>query len=217
MYCVPENIRESLGHSYLTQPIAAISSLVANKDTRTLEEPWNPDIVALIGRGIYEHMVCMQAWKVIPASLLVAILDTVRTRVLNFALEIETQNPSAGEAMLDEKPLPPETVQQIFNTYISGDVQNLASGSTNVSQSATWQEGIEPEIFSKLLDAVLAANLPNSTREEVSDAIKDLRAAHGSSRFKEQYLRFMGIVANHIQVLGPVMAPFLTQLGALLP
>jgi hypothetical protein len=216
LLCVPEDFREYLGHSYLMQPIAAISSLVANKDAGTFEEPWDPNIVARFGRSIYEDLVCMQAWKVIPAPALVAILDTVRTRVLNFVLEIEAENPSAGEAMNNEKPLPQETVQHIFNTYIAGNVQNLASGSTDVSQNAKWQKGTESEIFAKLLDAVLAANMSKPIKEEVSSAIEELRTASGAANFKEKYHRLMGILADHIQVLGPVMAPFLAPLAAML-
>lgn len=213
--CMPENFRENLAHSYLMQPIAAIASLAASEKSGTLQEPWNPDIVAHYGRGIYERMVCMQAWKVIPSSALVAALDTVRTRVLNFVLEIEAQNPAAGEAMTNEKPLPQETVQQIFNTYITGNVQNLASGGTNIKQHANWQEGTDQEIFAKLLDAIFAANLPKTVQEEVSGAVEELRASNGTATFKGKYHDFMGILADHMQVLGPVVAPYLAPLAAM--
>jgi hypothetical protein len=216
LMCVPEVLREDLGHSYMMQPIAAMASLVANKEAKTFEEPWNPDLVAHFGRDIYERMTCIQAWKVIPASALVAALDTVRTRVLNFVLEIESKDPTAGEAHVTEKPLPQETVQQIFNTYIGGNVQNLAPGSTNVRQNATWQEGAGPELLSKLLDAVLQANLPKPLQEEVGGAIEDLRAAGGTKGFAEKYHRFMGILADHMQVLGPIVAPYLAPLAAML-
>ena len=134
--CMPKEFRENLGHCYMMSPVAAIASLVKNDNTGTLQEPWNPDVVAYFCQEIYEHMVCMQAWKVIPASSLVAALDSVRTRILNFVLEIEAQNPAAGEAMINEKPVPQEAVQHIFNTYITGNVQNVATGSTNVRQHA---------------------------------------------------------------------------------
>lgn len=215
LLCLPEDFRESLGHSYLIQPIAAVSSLVENSTLGTLQEPWNPDLVAHFGQRIYEHMVCMQAWKVIPASALVAALDAVRTRVLNFVLEIEAQNPAAGEAMANEKPVPQETVQHIFNTYITGDVQNLSSGSTNVNQHAKLQKGIEPELFAKLLDAVIAAKLPKPLEAELGGVVEDLRATRGTVVFKEKYHRFMGILADHMQVLGPVVGPFLPSLGAM--
>ena len=215
LLCVPEDFRESLGHSYLMQPIAAIASLVSSQSSGTIQEAWNPDWVAHFGRNIYERMVCMQAWKVIPASALVAALDTVRTRVLNFVLEIEAQNPAAVEAMIDEKPVPPEKVQQIFNTYITGTVQNLASGSTNVSQHAKWQDGASAELFARLLDALTAANLPKPLKTQVCGAVEELREASGSPSFKEKYHRFMGILADHMQVLGPVVAPYLAPLAAM--
>lgn len=215
LMCVPEDFRENLGHSYLMQPVAAIASLVSENQTATVQDPWNPDLVAHFGREIYERMVCMQAWRVIPGPALVAALDSVRTRVLNFVLEIEAQNPAAGETMPNEKPLPQETVQHIFNTNIIGNVQNLAAGNTDVRQQAKWQEGLDPELFARLLDAVYAANLPKPLQVEVSGAIEELRATRGTKEFMEKYQRFMGILADHMQVLGPVVAPFLASLAAM--
>ncbi|WP_082360398.1 hypothetical protein [Paracidovorax avenae] len=215
LFCLPEDFRENLRHSYLMQPIAAMSALVESSTSGILQEPWNPDLVAHFGQRIYENMVCMQAWKVIPASALVAALDTVRTRVLNFVLEIEAQNPAAGEAMVNEKPVPQETVQHIFNTYITGDVQNLSSGSTNVTQHAKLEKVIGPEFFTKLLDAVIAANLPKPLEAELGGVVEDLRATRGTTFFKEKYHRFMGILADHMQVLGPVVGPFLPSLAAM--
>jgi hypothetical protein len=215
LMCLPEDFRESLGHSYMMQPVAAMASLVASDKSGTLQEPWNPDLVAHFGNRIYERMVCMQAWKVIPASAIVAALDTVRTRVLNFVLEIEAQNPAAGEAMSNEKPVPQETVQHIFNTYITGDVQNLSSGSTNVSQHAKMQKGIDQEVFAKLLDAIKNASMPAAVRTAATGAVEELRATSGTAEFKERYHRFMGILADHMQVLGPVVAPFLPPLAAM--
>ncbi|WP_201772743.1 AbiTii domain-containing protein [Endozoicomonas numazuensis] len=129
MSCIPEEFRETFSTSYLSEPVASIEMLVANNDSGTLQEPWNPDFVALVGRNIYQNMNCMQAWKVIPINGLVAALDEIRNRILNFVLEIEAEDPSAGEAEPNSTPVAPEKVQQIFNTYISGDVQNVATGS----------------------------------------------------------------------------------------
>ena len=192
-----------------------MESLVAKNTSGTLQEPWNPDLVAHFGQKIYERMVCMQAWKVIPSAALVAALDTVRTRVLNFVLEIEAKNPAAGEAMANEKPVPQEAVQHIFNTYITGDVQNLSSGSTNVTQHAQLQKSIDAELFAKLLEAVIAAKLPKALEVEIGGVVEELRATKGTTAFKEKYHRFMGILANHMQVLGPVVAPFLPPLAAM--
>lgn len=117
--------------------------------------------------------------------------------------------------MANEKPVPQETVQQIFNTYITGDVQNLASGSTNVTQHAKQQKGIDSELFAKLFDAIIAAKLPKPLEAELGGVVEELRATRGTAAFKEKYHRFMGILADHMQVLGPVVAPFLAPLAAM--
>ena len=82
-------------------------------------------------------MVCVQAWKVIPSTKLEGIVDIVKTKILNFVLEIEVINPEAGEAKLNSNPIPQEKVSQIFNINISGNVGNLASGNSksNIHQS----------------------------------------------------------------------------------
>ena len=118
----------------MTESVAALELLVAQADSdggTEAAEPWNPDLVAYVSQKIYQGMNCLQAWKVIPITAVVAAIDSVRNRVLNFALEIEAAAPDAGEAPINSSPLPQEMVHQIFNTYIAGDVQNVAAGSTN--------------------------------------------------------------------------------------
>ncbi|MEG0179830.1 MAG: hypothetical protein RR654_09790, partial [Oscillospiraceae bacterium] len=46
------------------------------------------------------------------------IVDIVKTKILNFVLEIEVINPEAGEAKLNSNPIPQEKVSQIFNINI---------------------------------------------------------------------------------------------------
>ena len=215
--CLPKELHEMLGHSYLMQPVAAMESLVKHKDSGTFQEPWNPDIVAHVGQDIYQHMNCMQAWKVIPSGAVVAALDAVRTRVLNFVLEIEAQNPSAGEAEPNSNPVPMDKVHQIFNTYITGNVQNLAPGSSNVQQTAKYVETNDVEIFAKLIEAIKAAPMKPEASQPLADAVVEMQATHGTDSFTKHYQTFMSILADHMQVLGPIVAPFLPALSAMLP
>lgn len=217
LLCVPEELRDSLGHCYLAQPVAALESLVSDNTNGTLQEPWNPNIVAHLGQQIYERMNCMQAWKVIPKGAVVAAIDSVRTKVLNFVLEIEAQNPSAGEAELNSVPVPMEKVHQIFNTYITGTVQNLAPGSSNVQQTAKYVERADGEVLQKLLEAVRDSNLQPEAIKVVAASIENMQCTRGTSSFKQHYQTFMSHLADHMQVLGPVVAPFLPALSALVP
>ena len=51
--CLPEHLREGLSHTYLLAGVAALENLVAGNDSGTLNEPWNPDLVAIsAGRSI---------------------------------------------------------------------------------------------------------------------------------------------------------------------
>jgi hypothetical protein len=178
--CIEKKFHKSLSRSYLTQAIAALESLVEDASSGTLQEPWNPYLVAYVGQKIYQGVNCMQAWKVIPVAGIVASLDAVRNRILSFVLEIEAESPDAGEAAVNSSPVPQEKVHQIFNMYITGNVQDVATGNSNVNQNA----------------------------EQSS-------ANQGSRNFKEHYQKFISILSDHMQVFGPIVAPFLPALAAI--
>lgn len=80
-------------------------------------------------------MNCLSAWQVIPRGAIVGILDTVRTRILNFVLEIEAEAPDAGEAAPGQHPVSQERINHVFHTEIYGNVGNIATGSTGFSQT----------------------------------------------------------------------------------
>ena len=88
---------------------------------------------------IYTNMNCVSAYRLIPHSKIASLVDTVRNRILSFVLEIESEAPDAGEAAPNTSPVPQEKVQKVFNTYIMGNVGNIASGSEHVSQIAIIQ------------------------------------------------------------------------------
>ncbi len=217
MSCIPKELRKNLSHSYLVQPVASMESLVvSDSNSGTLQEPWIPDVVAHVGQNIYEGMNCMQAWKVIPTSAMVAALDAVRNRILNFVLEIEAESPTAGEAPANSNPLPQDKVQQIFNTYITGTVQNVATGSTNVNQEAT-SYAENDKLFIELLDALTKSNKDKEITSELAATVEEMRSTQGTENFKCHYQQFMSILADHMQVFGPIVAPFLPSLSSLMP
>ncbi|OZA96538.1 MAG: hypothetical protein B7X52_04995 [Thiotrichales bacterium 34-46-19] len=215
LMCIEEDFRQHLTHSYLAQGVASMESLVRDASGGSLQEPWNPDLVAVVGQGIYQGMNCMQAWKVIPVSGIVSALDAVRNRVLNFVLEIESESPDAGEAPVNSNPLPQEKVHQIFNTYISGNVQNVATGSSDFEQHAIKNE-VAPEVFSQLLKALEAVR-DEPAYEIARSSVVEMQECYGVEGFRSKYQKFMSALADHMQVLGPVVAPYLPALAALVP
>lgn len=172
--CLPKEAWEKFSHSYLIQPISFYESLVkgSKKRSGSLEEPWSPDFVVNVGQQIYEDMNCLSAWKVIPWGSIVSLIDAVRNKVLSFVLEIEAENPDAGEAPINSNPVPQEKVAQIFNTYISGNVQNVATGSSNISQIGIIELKHNKEALAELLRI---KGIPSADIKDLLKAIEDDR------------------------------------------
>jgi len=127
--CIPEEYRDFLTKAYFMDAVSYYSNLLGNTDKKsTFADNWPADYLPAFGSEIYEGMNCIGAWKVISAGSVASLLDTVRNRVLNFTLNIEAEAPDAGETEPKVQPIANERVTQIFNTYIQGDVTNLATG-----------------------------------------------------------------------------------------
>lgn len=211
--CIPEDLREVLFTCRMNSPVAALASLIEDSDG-TAQEPWNANITAHSGQQIVRGMNCLRAWKVIPVNQLISITDVIRTKILDFALEIEAENPEAGEAQPNAQPIPQEKVQQVFNTYITGNGNNITTASQHVSQEAN-NTNTHAEVFSQLLDALRSVN-DESIRTAVSATVEEMRAAKDKTSFKTHYTQFISLLADHAQILGTVTTPFLPALTQML-
>jgi hypothetical protein len=196
----------------MMQSIASIEVLVSQADgCGSAQEPWNPDFVVMVGKNIYSNMSCMQAWKVVPTSFLIEVLNEVRNRILNFVLKIEAENPEAGEATLNSNPVPPEKVQQIFYTTINGNVGNVATGSHSFEQHNSTDANTE--LFNEILEAL--KQVQDTDISKSIEIVEKMRATQNTNDFKDNYHHFMSFLSNHITVFGAV-APYLPALTKLI-
>jgi hypothetical protein len=133
---IPEKFRASMARRDLRDPIGSYSHLLDGNGelNATLPADLLPHIRQYKGKYGLEWQ-CMKAYQVVPKALIVGAIETVRSKILAFVLEIQKTSPDVGEG-LGKRP-PPERVDQIVNMYITGNVGNLTSGSTNVTQHAT--------------------------------------------------------------------------------
>jgi len=127
---------DSLFHVYLMQGIGALESIKPQGD-KPLCVPWAGDMTIYYRDKFSSNGYDLQnAYRVLAPSEIVGLLDTVRTRVLSFALDIERAAPHAGDEKPGEAPaLPQERVTQIFNLNIKGGTNNIAAGSSHFTQS----------------------------------------------------------------------------------
>jgi hypothetical protein len=124
---LPEKLRDWGEVCYLSQPMAAIASLAASvQDGSPLQVQWPQELAVKFGARGYDGFECLGAWQIISPHALVAIVDTVRNRILEFSLRIEAENPAAGEALPGIQPVPEETLRLIFQNTFYAPVGNVA-------------------------------------------------------------------------------------------
>src|SRR6266550_378654 len=132
--CVPEKFRKSVTQYTFRDGVAQYESLLTD-NKENLQVSWSADLVAHVAGRIYRYMNCMSAWMVIPRGFVVSLLDTVRNKVLTFALELETEAPDAGENTTDSARVPDRVVGHVFNNYILGGSNTIAAGSSHFTQN----------------------------------------------------------------------------------
>ena len=168
--CIPEEYREFVTNVEFRNGIGSLQDLISHSDGNALHVNWPADLVAIVASRIYENMNLGQAWKAIPSTAIVGILDTVRNRILNFVLEIESAAPDTDEETTSSPDLTPEQVGNVFNTYIMGNVGNVASGSSNVEQNATIT--ITQGDFDSLSKFLKSIDVEESDIDELKDAVE---------------------------------------------
>jgi len=181
--CIPDKLRDILTVNRMRDGVASLRDVAEECQDGALRYQWAADAYSLFGDQIYERMVLTQGWMLLPKSVVVGILSTVRNRILNFALEIEASNPNAGEAAPDSTPVPKERVSQIFHTHIYGNVASVASGhgftqnvalnvqKGNIGSLATFlhEQGVDQEDTDELVGAVRAE--PNAASDRLGSRV----------------------------------------------
>lgn len=212
IFNLPKELQHSLSIVTLNRPIAELEDLSNNESE--LSQSWNPLIVAKYGMQMYQGYNCIQAWKIISSSALVGIIDTIKTKILNFVLEIEMLDKDAGDVEINSNPIPQDKISQIFNFNIAGDVQNLASGNHQSAINQTISNTI-PQDFLELLTKLKCSDLDDKTATDVAKKIENLGVLVGTSEYKKAYTELMSFASNHVTVLG-FLAPYIPMLTSYL-
>lgn len=189
--CVPEDLRELAFRETYLEGVSTLADIVSRADEQTLRRPWPADLIALMQRRpIYKGYVLASAWRLVSVANLVGILDTIRNRILSFALEIEAEAPDAGEAQPDGTALSPETVAQVFNTFVMGDLSNLAvgSGSTEQTSVTVVSEG-DWENLQKHLSAM---GIQPTDIEALKEALEEEPTIRSKSSFGAKVSTWLG-------------------------
>lgn len=214
LFNIPEKFKNRISHIYLKQPVAALESLTKASSDGTLQESWDADLLLYLSEYISDNMQCVQAWKIISTSAVIATLDAIRNKILNFVLDLEEVSPDAGEALANTVPIASEKVNQIFYNNFYGSIQNVATGNNNVTQHVVNNSENE-KLFADLLNTLSESKEDKKIITELSEIIEEMRAARNTEGFKGHYLKFMSLLSDHATIFSTI-APYIPTITALL-
>jgi hypothetical protein len=162
---VNEEHRQTL---FSFEPRGGVAQYEELATEESLSLPWDQNFVSYYRDSFYSDYALESAWRTISPSELTQILDAVRTRLLTFVLEIEGENPDAGEAEPGESPIAPARVTQIFNQAFHGDNTAFAAAGANVNQ--TQQITVNLDVVRETADAF---GIVEADREALISAIEE--------------------------------------------
>lgn len=134
-------------HTWLYQPMAELERLAAADSDPG--QAWPNQAVAMYIRWCEEQRAPhypdfnpLSVRKIIPRTMLHGIIDSVRTRALLFALDIQAEFPDAGEpnGPTTDTPKVRDAVTYNINNHIYGGTNTVANGE-NITQNVQIKQG----------------------------------------------------------------------------
>ena len=156
--------RDLLAPTHFTQPIAAYETTKKDNEGSFVIN-WPPDLIVRYQEKFIAGYALTQAWQEIPEGLFRSIIDTVRSRVLRFALEIRQEL-----GVVDDEP------QKIPEAKIDAAVTNFIFGGNNVINSQVDQLSQQRNTtivagdFGALAKALKAIGVADSDIAELKEA-----------------------------------------------
>lgn len=171
---LPKEIQNQYRNAYMGSSISAYTALLEGEKSSSVQEPWPVALAVHHASKLTPDMQCISAWKEIPIGAVVRLMDSVKTRVLGFAIDLEREAPNAGELPIgSQPPLSPEKMTQIFNTNIIGNVGNVANAGSGFSQSSTIvvQPGSWQSLQARLLELGLTDSDTQGLKQDLEHAL----------------------------------------------
>jgi hypothetical protein len=120
----------------------------------------------------YWRRLLVSAHRVLGKNHVDAALDTVRNRLLTFVLELETEFPEKAKSEEAASEIPTDRSTQLFQTYVYGGHNVVASGYGITQQTAFSQPHISPLDLAALLDYVRGIGVPEDDVAELQQVLE---------------------------------------------
>ena len=150
----------------LNEAIAAYEEMSKGESDGSAQIPWPADLVVIYQSKFFEGYALNRAWQEIPMGAIIGVVDTVRTRVLQFALEVRSELAVEGDG---ETVPPPAFVDRAVQTIIYGGNNIVGSIQGDVRQIG--QQIVVKGNFHSLSTALEKAGVPAADIAELEGAI----------------------------------------------
>lgn len=183
----------------LRQPLAELQAFTVGEVDPTRE--WPAFQVQRYEQGGYytiEYHTLFSAANVLTRQSLRGIVDTVRNRALDFALELQTAYPDAGSAGGPTVATTPALAQTVFNitNNITGDGTNVAAGTQITQKSVVRKADIE-----SLRTEATRLGLADADVDELVGIVEAEPTVDSTA-----FTRFVGRIRDGAMVLGTSVA-----------
>ncbi len=177
---LPEDLQQRYRFAYMGSSISAYTALLEGGGDGSIQEPWPIGLAVHHASKLTPDMQCVAAWKEIPIGAVVRLMDSVKTRILGYTIDLEREAPDAGDTPIgSQPPLSNEKMTQIFNTNITGNVGNLSNSGENFSQAAVVKTGDWNSLAKFLVETGLKP-------EELEGMEADLNKAAASGKIEDK-------------------------------
>lgn len=121
--------------AYALEGVAAYEALVTKDPTGNARVYWPADLVAHYQTKFIDGYALNRAWQLIPIPAIGAMLDTVRTKTLQFALELRKRGLDLPAQMAMSGPV----VNHVFHTVIYGGTAIVGTATAHTMNVADHQ------------------------------------------------------------------------------
>jgi hypothetical protein len=162
-----ENHRHFAEIVKLWEPISAYEHTIKQRGTLVYE--WNSNMVGFYQDRLSDDFRLVNAWQEVTKGTIVGLLDVIRTRILEMALEIKSTVGETDDALRHVEPAKVESVNQTIINHIGTMV--VAGGNANV-RSNIQNTAIMVGDWKQLEAALKNLSVPDAELTQLSEAVK---------------------------------------------
>ena len=191
------------------QPISGIEDLLTGDHKAAFGMPYSATMTEKLLKDQYGWT---EAFLEVPRSALVAIVDHVRTTVLDWALELEQRGIAGDGRSFTQREREAASnasvsIQNFYGQMSTGNAEG-ANSRINLASMDQSQNTVDAEqIFQRVESAVRESSLDVDEQAAILAAVNAMRDGRSKGGFGGAYAKFAELAANHITVLGPFLAP----------